>query len=261
MARRRKSNDGGVSLFPFMSILACLIGILTLLISVTMTINQREREGYTQEELDRAKNNDRILKDHSKLVKANEKLQQRINKEKKTVAELEKLKNQRVKLSMKLKELPKTKGKTDAVLQKIVENLKKEAKQLRSEQPKLEKKINELLAELKKRKIKPKENQDVVIQPPRVGRDVPDNLFFVECNSTGIVIRDRGASKTVVSTAAIPTNSKFARFCNKVKRTDDAMILFLIRKTGNDAYLWAAGLAENKFKLKTSKLPVPKDGD
>lgn len=39
------------------------------------------------------------------------------------------------------------------------------------------------------------------------------------------------------------------------------MVLFLVRKSGNDAYLWAAGHAESKFEVLTGKLPVPKDGE
>ena len=101
----------------------------------------------------------------------------------------------------------------------------------------------------------------MVIRPPGVGRDVPRNLFFVECNSTGIVIRGKGDENVVISTAAIRTNSKFAQFCNKVKKTRDSRMLFLVRKTGNSSYQWAAGLAETKFDLNTSKLPVPKDGE
>ncbi len=40
MAKRRNNSGEGVSLFPFMSILACLIGILTLMISVSMQLKQ-----------------------------------------------------------------------------------------------------------------------------------------------------------------------------------------------------------------------------
>jgi hypothetical protein len=75
------------------------------------------------------------------------------------------------------------------------------------------------------------------------------------------VIRDKGSARITVSTAAIPTNSKFAQFCNKVKGTRDSMILFLVRRAGNPSYLWAAGLAETKFDVKNSKLPVPRDGE
>lgn len=261
MARRKKSSQGGVSLFPFMSILACLIGILTLLISVSMMIKQSERDGYTEEELNNAKKNDQLVRADKKTKQEVVQLQERLKKEKKTVAELQHLKDRKAALTLKLNELGKTKGMTDAQLQKVVENLKIETQRLMAEQPKLQKRIDELLAELKKRKIKPKENNSVVIRPPGVGRDLPRNLFFVECNSTGIVIRDKGNAKIVVSTAAIPTNAQFAKFCNKVKGTRDSMVLFLVRRSGNSAYLWAAGIAETKFDLKNSKLPVPRDGE
>ena len=261
MARRKKSSQGGVSLFPFMSILACLIGILTLLISFSMMIKQNERDGYTKEELERAKYNNQLVQSDKKIKKEVLQLKERLEKEKKTAAELQRLKAKKAALTLKLSELSKVNKKSDAQLQKVVENLKIETRRLKAEQPQLQKRIDDLLAELKKRKIKPKENNSVVIRPPRVGRDIPKNLFFVECNSTGIVIRDKGNARITVSTAAIPTNSKFAQFCNKVKGTRDSMILFLVRRAGNPSYLWAAGLAETKFDVKNSKLPVPRDGE
>ena len=54
MGRRNDSDDEGVSLFPFMSILACLIGILTLMISVVSAVKEMDRDKLTQEEYDRA---------------------------------------------------------------------------------------------------------------------------------------------------------------------------------------------------------------
>ena len=39
------------------------------------------------------------------------------------------------------------------------------------------------------------------------------------------------------------------------------MILFLLRDTGNTAYLRAAGWAENQYKLRTGKLPLPGKGE
>ena len=49
MGRRNDSDDEGVSLFPFMSILACLIGILTLMISVVSAVKEMDRDKLTQE--------------------------------------------------------------------------------------------------------------------------------------------------------------------------------------------------------------------
>ena len=64
-----------------------------------------------------------------------------------------------------------------------------------------------------------------------------------------------------VSTAAIPDNDQYGAFLEEVKRTRDSMVLFLVRRAGNEAYLWAAGHAETKFEVRTGKLPVPKDGE
>ena len=50
MAKRRNNNEEAVSLFPFMSILACLIGILTLMISLSMQMKQNETQGSTEQE-------------------------------------------------------------------------------------------------------------------------------------------------------------------------------------------------------------------
>ena len=38
------------------------------------------------------------------------------------------------------------------------------------------------------------------------------------------------------------------------------MVLYLVRKSGNDCYLWGAGWAETKSRLNTGKLPMPNDG-
>ena len=46
----------------------------------------------------------------------------------------------------------------------------------------------------------------------------------------------------------------------KAKKSADSMVLFLVRKAGNDAYRWAAGLAETKFDVRHGKLPVPNEG-
>jgi hypothetical protein len=47
------TRRGAVSLFPFMSILASLIGILSLLIGLSMAVNQK-KEGMTEEDVKRA---------------------------------------------------------------------------------------------------------------------------------------------------------------------------------------------------------------
>ena len=173
-----------------------------------------------------------------------------------------KIKEARIALTMKLKELEKAKDPkmTDAQLQKQVENMKKEVKALKKERPPLAKRLEELQAELKKRKETPKPKESVVVQPRGVGQGGARNLFFVECNSTGIVLRDAKDGEKKLSTAAIKTSGVYAKYLDRVKKTEDSMVLFLIRKSGNEAFRWAAATAELKYKLSTGKLPIPNDG-
>ena len=52
MVRRRRSAEETVSLFPFLSILACVIGVLTLMITA-MALGQMEESGPSEEEIAR----------------------------------------------------------------------------------------------------------------------------------------------------------------------------------------------------------------
>ncbi|MEJ6635930.1 MAG: hypothetical protein QNL77_09465, partial [Akkermansiaceae bacterium] len=99
------------------------------------------------------------------------------------------------------------------------------------------------------------------IQPRGVGEGGADEIFFVECNSTGIVLLDHEGGKKSISTAAIKTSGVYATYLDKVKKTNDSMVLFLIRKSGDVSFRWAAASAEIKYKLPTGKLPIPNDGD
>lgn len=265
MAKRRSNSDEGVDLFSFMSILACLIGILTLMISVMMQAQQseaEERAGKTKEERERAMENLELKKKIEMAQEEKKKKEERIKEEKSSVAALQHLKDRSIKLSMKLDELKKADDpdQSDTALQKLIENMIKEIAALKKEQPPLDKRLKELQAELKSRKEAPKPKQSVKIKPRGFGQRGARNLFFVECNSTGVVIYTNGQPGKPISTAAIPTNEPFNEFLENVKKTRDSMVLFLVRKSGKPAYDWAAGIAETKYRVSHGKLPMPNDG-
>lgn len=265
MAKRRSNDDEGVSLFPFMSILACLIGILTLMISVMMQAQQAEQEekaGKTKEERQRALENLELKKKIEIAEQEKEKKEERIKKEKSSVAALQHLKDRAIKLELKLEDLKKAEDpeKSDTSLQKIIENMIKEIAALKKEQPPLDKRLKELQAELKSRKEAPKPKESVKIKPRGFGERGARNLFFVECNSTGVVVYTDGQPGKPISTATIETSEPFNDFLTNVKKTRDSMILFLVRKSGKPSYDWAAGIAETKYDLKHGKLPMPNDG-
>lgn len=263
MGRRAKDSENGVSLFPFMSILACLIGILTLMISVMMQVQQMKKAGRTEEEMALAMKNRDLIKKAAILVKENDDKKGKLEREKATVSAMAKLKDRKIALTMELEGLKKArdKSRSDAELQKQVENMRKEIVAIKGERPPLAKRLKQLDDELKKRKEMPKPKGSVKVQPRGVLGGGADMIFFVECNSTGIVLLDAEGGKKKISTAAIKTSGVFAKYLDRVKKTEDSMVLFLIRKAGNEGYRWAAGTAELKYKLPTGKLPLPNDGE
>lgn len=263
MAKRRNNSGEGVSLFPFMSILACLIGILTLMISVSMQVKQMDTQDRTAEEKALAIQNRDLKKDADKISAQISSAAQRLKKEKATVAQLAELKDQKIVLKEKLVEIEKAKDpeKSSAALQKIIENLKQEIASLKRERPSLSKKLEELKAELARRKNPPKPVESVVVRPSGSGVRAASRLFFVEANSTGIVMINDQGKKITVSTDSIAKNPAYNAFLTTVKATRDSMVLFLIRRDGANAYNWAAGIAESKYEVKTGKLPVPNDGN
>lgn len=245
-----------------MSILACLIGILTLMISVTMQVNQMKQKDQSEEEMARAVANRDLRKKSEAVSKEIPILEERLKKEKSSAAELARIEDQKIVLKQKLEEIRKANNpdETDASLQKTVELLKTEIVSLKSGRPPLQKQLDELMAELKKRTDPPKVVESVVIRPGGIGSREASKLFFVECGSTGIVLIDGANSSKPISTATIETSEVYATFLEKVKRTRDSMVLFLIRKGGNEAYLWSAGLAETKYEVRNGKLPIPNEG-
>jgi len=259
---RRPREEAGVSLFPFMSVLASLIGILTLLIAANMIANAKKQEGITQEEHDKALKYKSLKVKELELLAKIEKDEAQLKIDKKTAFELLELRELSDELLAKLEELKKlNKDVSEADLKELILNLNKEAKALDDDQPALKERIAELKAQLKKHKDH-KVKESVVIKPPGFGTKVPKNLFFVECNETGVVVRNPPKGESFkVAQAAIATNEKYAQFCEQVSDTKDSMVLFLVRKTGNETYLWGAGIADSKYELRTGKLPAPNNGE
>lgn len=262
MAKRRNNNEEAVSLFPFMSILACLIGILTLMISLSMQLKEAQNEGATEADKALAMEN-RELKRRSEAVSASIlRIEEKARKENATSVQLNELRDMRIVLREKLDGLAKAGDpeKSDAALQKSVELMKKEIAALKQERPSLAKRLEELKKKLAEVRNPPKKVESVVVRPGGSGARAAAKLFFVECNSTGIVLIGDDGKETPVATDAIPSNMAYKSFLEEAKRNRDSMLLFLIRKDGHAAYPWAAGIAENQFELKTGKLPIPNNG-
>lgn len=260
MARRRNTSGEGVSLFPFMSILACLIGILTLMISVSMQVKQIQDVGRNEEEKARALENRELTKISNALDARIANLEKDLQRDKATSAQLAKLEERKIVLKTKIAEASKDPAKTDEQLQKTIEVMREEIAALKKGRPPLNKRREELKAELALRKNPPEKVESVQIRPGGTGVRAASRLFFVECNSTGIVLLTGDGAPKTISQEAITKSPVYNAFLDEVKTTRDSMVLFLIRKSGANSYNWAAGWAESKYEVLTGKLPVPNDG-
>jgi glutamine synthetase adenylyltransferase len=144
---RRTKEDMQVSLFPFMSILACLIGILTLMISVSMVANQKQ-VGMTDGELRFAQENKRIKALIVKKKKELEDANKATEKNRNASIDLQKLLEMLAKLKAELAELDNNKLASPEEIQSAIDAYKAETLAIQKEQPAFQRLINLLLAKL-----------------------------------------------------------------------------------------------------------------
>lgn len=263
MSRRNSSAAGaGVSLFPFLSILACLIGILTMMIKIITDIKAQETSGRDEDEMARAVQFQQIQTEIKKQEQALEKVTALLKEHSAALVELSELENKRIILRKKLDDTKAAPKESDEALQKSLENIIDQIAAFKKERPELVKQVAELKAELARRKIKPDDKPlPVRINPAGSGISANTEVVFIECNANGLVILDKSGSKTPVSKATIDTDEKLAQIFNKTKASREHLVLFLLRSDGYGSFNIAGGYAESKFNLRIGKLPVPTQGE
>jgi hypothetical protein len=262
---RRESNaaGGGVSLFPFLSILACLIGILTLLIKIIGDMKTLEHHQRDKGELARAERMVEFQQQLKTLRQESATLKQSLAQRDSSLTEMTDLEDRVIVLRKKLAdETAKSANQDDAAMQKQLERMLAQIAALKAERPALEKQLADLRAELEKRKLKPTDKPPpVVIQPGGTGLYRNAKVFFVECNASGLALLELNGKKTPVSLATIATDPNFSTLLKQAKAHPNGYVLFLIRTTGHQAWSHAAGYAEQQYQVVTGKLPIPSDGE
>lgn len=266
MAKRRESSEGEVSLFPFLSILACLIGALVLMIVVLVIAQVDKAEGRSVEEIRRAqeflkmkklieerKVEDAVLKE--KLA-ALEEIQKKIDEKEQQYVRLRKL------LSTS-KEMQEANLKVSQQMQKELDDLMTEIDGLKIQQEESKKMIASLMAELKKREVPPdKKVPPVVVQPSGSGMVEDQKIFFVEATSGSLKILNAWGEDYRLSAVAevVVADVAYNHFLTEVAKNPKALILFLVRDDGQAAFTNGAGRAESDYKIRIGKLPIPGRG-
>jgi len=263
---RRSSNGSApeVSLFPFLSILACLIGALVLMITAMVVSTATDTGGLSPEDFEMAVTYKKLSDEKNDKEAEKDRLLtmiEGVDKEKKKLAEVNReiLKlNEEVKLNKELKE----RGEINDEDQQKRDLLAEEKKMLVTEQiPEHTLEIKRLQEEIAKLDVKPTAPPPMIVPPSGSGLPDGTEIYFIESGSGAINVLDRsGKSILRVPLAAVPTNSQYAAYLQEIKkRGAKARIFFLVREDGLGGYNNGGGLAQMSG-ISVGKLPVPGKG-
>ena len=254
MGRRQDNGDNDVSLFPFLSILACIIGVLTLMIS-TLALSQMDTETvvaaeeFEKVESDLKAKTEELAKLQSQVDKANNRLSKHAGDKQKKLAELKKQVNETSSKFLLARQKAKSldvKEPEEAVSvdQQPIDEIKQELTTYQED-------IAQLKKEIEKRNLPPDEAEFSVL-PGGSGRDMVPR--FVECTATDLLIHT--ASEPVrVRAGAIETDATLLKLLNEVAGQPNAKVIFLVRDDGVHVYRRANRFVES-LDVSAGKLPV-----
>lgn len=264
MARRGNSGGGSVNLFPFLSILICIIGCLTLIIVVINLIGMNKGEGKTPEEVERAREFMVLKQEKEEKQAEQDKLRQLIenliqqNKDtlaardklallKKTLENQEELDKSREELIAKFNLLQSTNKKLVADEQFLQEEIKKKEE------------------ELAKRAEPPK---PAALQVRPSGSSATTRPFFVEISERGVYLhRSLTQEPPVIPVASLNQSPEFLEFLKMIASQPYNRLIFLVRgtpgavKTLNEAGAVVSGYNRvNGTEIIPGRLPLPGEG-
>jgi cell division protein FtsB len=253
MARRRRKTKVTISLFPFLSILACVIGTLTLMITA-LALGQMDTDemaselklDYLKRQIARSRAHIEELKKKLEAIEsgADELLKQLADAQ----VEYERLKRLRDSLLDRADEKVEPEIDVPVVDE---EKHKKRIAQMQEELQTQEERKKELAAELEERG-KPPEEAEVIIRPGGSGVDLEPT--FVECAASGVVVYE-GEEPWRVRRADLATDEKFLALLDRVADRPNATVVFLVRDDALGTYYAARNLARSHY-ARNGKLPV-----
>lgn len=262
MARREKKKQE-VSLFPFLDILACVIGNLILIITAVVL-----EQVDTKPVADAAEYEAKLVKVKEQEQQI-EQLQQQLAELRKettsTSVELEKLEEQVETAEEKLREarsqvakIPKTPPKIDPAL---LQEKKLREQTLRE----LEEEMTKIKADIAERQKKPE--QAISLLPGKIAGlagGAPSKAVFAEINKEGLIVFPdqplwQQKQPLVIKTESIAKDAALGKLMDDVLADDAAIVTFLMRPDCLDVY----NVIKNRFdafqKTNEAKLKSPID--
>ena len=247
MARRRKKSIT-VSLFPFMSILACVIGTLTLMLTA-MALGQMDNEVvYSAERYKKVE--DQISQEQQLIRKLEEQLKEAaagVDEElMKANLRREELERQIAALQDAREapaETPDIPPVDEQKHKKRIEAIQMELAQLNEEIARLQPKVAEL---------GDAEESKVIIQPSGSGTDLEPT--FVECTAAGLVFLEEKPPRRLRK-ADMAADEAFVALLDRIARQPKGIVIFLVREDALDTYFAAHDIARTHY-ARAGKLPV-----
>jgi len=261
MVKARSTQDTEVSLFPFMSILVCVIGILMLMITA-IALGQIGKDNVSEEEVaeqaqrvnEYAQIQKQIRSDASLVADLKQSADSTTKKKQQLEAALEELANLK-QLRKQADDLAKTMDEELARSQAEADRLREEIQQTEAEIQDTDTSVKKLKSELDERK-KPPEEADVIIQPSGSGAQWKPT--FVECAASSVVLFD-GPEPKRVPRSKLSKSEDFARLLDRIRNQDDATMIFLIRPDGIGTYNAARHIARTQY-VRNGKLAIATQG-
>ncbi|MEM6278682.1 MAG: hypothetical protein AAF733_04335 [Verrucomicrobiota bacterium] len=264
MARRSQDEGGSVSLFPFLSILICIIGCLTLIIVVINLIAMNKGEGRTSEEVERAR--EYMVLEQEKLEKQQEQdklrqlIENLIQQNKDTIATRDRL--------ITLKEMFENQEEIEQSREELIAKfnlLQQTNRQLIQDEALLLAEIKVKEEEIEKRKLPP-EAAALRVRPS--GSSSTNRPFFVEISDRGIYIhRSLSTEAEVIPIATLAQSEEFIKLLETVGSSTQNTLIFLVRGTPASvgtlqkaSQLVSAYSQANGVQIIPGRLPLPGEG-
>lgn len=264
MAKRAKDGGGTVNLFPFLSILICIIGCLTLIIVVINLIAMNKGEGRTPEEVERAREYLLIKKEQEEKRKEQDKLRQLIEnliqQNRDIIAKRDKL--------VVLKKMKENQEEIDKSREELIAKfnlLQTTNKKLVDDEKFLQEEIKKKEEELAKRAEPP---QAAALQVRPSGSSANTRPYFVEISDRGLYIhRSLTKEPASIPVASLNQSEEFINFLKEIAAQPYNRLIFLVRgtpgavKTLNQASGVVAGFnGSNGTQIIPGRLPLPGEG-
>ena len=259
MPQKKNAEAPGLSLFPFLSILACLSGTLIIIISALSAMQSEKAKG------DVASNNP-LAKQYMEMQNQNVELLELVEKAEQTKRyrrQLAVLEEQNVAILNILQGRSEAKV-VNAALQRAVENLVKEIEEIKLDQEVEEEKIEDLKKQIAERKVDPETLRPINVKPAGSGVVGARRLYVLEASGGTLIAYQHDGPELRIPQGAIGLNPEYNEYLrgatlNRLQKSD-GLLLFLVRPNGWGSFTRGAGWAESKYQLKTLKIPIPDKG-